>query len=251
MKTAGLFNPAWDVIYQLDPEWLEQFLGMAADLYRSVLPPKLVELMAIAVDASCTHLYTPGIRRTVQGALAQGPPSKRSWKFSSYAGHLGSTRASSAPRSCPREWRRLTKGLHQPTSAPPPASTERSAYRCSTTTNHRYAHHVDGGIGDSAVQLFPCRDCPISRVQLGFRVTSIDEVAAALDGLDISHQLPGPKRLVTVDPDGNRVHVILHVVPDNQKRYNMFRTTSVKFPVRSSTLQLLSACPPGVSPLPR
>jgi hypothetical protein len=54
----------------------------------------------------------------------------------------------------------------------------------------RYAHHVDGGIGDSAVQLFPCRDCPISRVQLGFRVTSIDEVAAALDGLDISHQLP-------------------------------------------------------------
>jgi hypothetical protein len=109
MKTAGLFNPAWDVIYQLDPEWLEQFLAMAADLYRSVLPPKLVELMAIAVDASCTHLYTPGIRRTVQGALAQGPPSKRSWKFSSYAGHLGSTRASSAPRSCPREWRRLIK----------------------------------------------------------------------------------------------------------------------------------------------
>ena len=44
-------------------------------------------------------------------------------------------------------------------------------------------------------------------MQLGFRVTSIDEVAAALDGLDISYQLPGPKRLVTVDPDGNRVHV--------------------------------------------
>ena len=28
--------------------------------------------MAVAVDASCTHLYTPGIRRHVQGALAQG-----------------------------------------------------------------------------------------------------------------------------------------------------------------------------------
>jgi len=32
----------------------------------------LVELMAVAVDASCTHLYTPGIRRHIQGAFAQG-----------------------------------------------------------------------------------------------------------------------------------------------------------------------------------
>ena len=54
-------------IYQLDPQWLEQFLAMGADLYRGVLPPKLVELIAIAVDASCTHLYTPGIRRHVAG----------------------------------------------------------------------------------------------------------------------------------------------------------------------------------------
>ena len=45
---------------------------MGADLYRGVLPPKLVELMSIAVDASCTHLYTPGIRRHIQGAFAQG-----------------------------------------------------------------------------------------------------------------------------------------------------------------------------------
>jgi alkylhydroperoxidase/carboxymuconolactone decarboxylase family protein YurZ len=37
-----------------------------------VLSPKLVELMAIAADASCTHLYTPGIRRHINGALAQG-----------------------------------------------------------------------------------------------------------------------------------------------------------------------------------
>ena len=37
-----------------------------------VLPSKLVELMAIAADASCTHLYTPGIRRHIAGALAHG-----------------------------------------------------------------------------------------------------------------------------------------------------------------------------------
>ena len=72
MKAEGLFNPDWEAIYQLDPEWLEQFLSMGADLYGGVLEPKLVELMAVAVDASCTHLYTPGIRRHVRGALAQG-----------------------------------------------------------------------------------------------------------------------------------------------------------------------------------
>lgn len=72
MKAAGLFNPAWDIIYALDPQWLEEFIAMGADLYRGVLPAKLFELVAIAVDASCTHLYTPGIRRHIQGALAHG-----------------------------------------------------------------------------------------------------------------------------------------------------------------------------------
>ena len=33
---------------------------------------QLVELMAIAVDASCTHLYTPGIRRHMESALSHG-----------------------------------------------------------------------------------------------------------------------------------------------------------------------------------
>jgi alkylhydroperoxidase/carboxymuconolactone decarboxylase family protein YurZ len=72
MKSSGLFNPAWDAIFQLDPLWLEEFLAMGGDLYRGVLPVKLVELMSIAVDASCTHLYTPGIRRHIQRAFAEG-----------------------------------------------------------------------------------------------------------------------------------------------------------------------------------
>jgi alkylhydroperoxidase/carboxymuconolactone decarboxylase family protein YurZ len=72
LKAGGLFNPAWDAIDQLDPQWLEEFLAMGADMYRGVLPTKLVELMAIAVDASCTHLYTPGIRRHIQRGLAEG-----------------------------------------------------------------------------------------------------------------------------------------------------------------------------------
>ena len=72
MKSTGVFNPAWDAVDQLDPLWLEEFLAMGGDLYRGVLPVKLVELMSIAVDASCTHLYTPGIRRHIQRAFAEG-----------------------------------------------------------------------------------------------------------------------------------------------------------------------------------
>ena len=54
LKAAGLFNQAWDAIDQLDPRWLEEFLAMGAEMCSGVLPTKLVELMAIAVDASCT-----------------------------------------------------------------------------------------------------------------------------------------------------------------------------------------------------
>ena len=70
--TTGVLPVKWIELNELDPQWLEQFIAMGADLYRGVLPAKLVELIAIAADASCTHLYSPGIRRHMQGALAQG-----------------------------------------------------------------------------------------------------------------------------------------------------------------------------------
>jgi alkylhydroperoxidase/carboxymuconolactone decarboxylase family protein YurZ len=37
-----------------------------------VLDPKTVEFIAIAVDASCTHLYAPGVRRHIRKALDLG-----------------------------------------------------------------------------------------------------------------------------------------------------------------------------------
>jgi alkylhydroperoxidase/carboxymuconolactone decarboxylase family protein YurZ len=89
LKAAGIFNHAWDAIYELDPRWLEEFLAMGADMYRGVLPTKLVELMAVAVDASCTHLYTPGIRRHIQGALAQGATIEEIMEVLKLCGALG------------------------------------------------------------------------------------------------------------------------------------------------------------------
>jgi alkylhydroperoxidase/carboxymuconolactone decarboxylase family protein YurZ len=65
---------------------------------------ELVELMATAVDASCTHVYTPGIHRHVQGALAQGATIEEIMGSSSSVVRLGSTPANSARPSCPRNW---------------------------------------------------------------------------------------------------------------------------------------------------
>jgi alkylhydroperoxidase/carboxymuconolactone decarboxylase family protein YurZ len=73
MKQIGHWNTAWDPLYALDPAWTDQFFAVAAPVYSSgVLPPKEVELLSIAFDASYTHLYAPGTRRHIKGALAAG-----------------------------------------------------------------------------------------------------------------------------------------------------------------------------------
>lgn len=73
LRASGEFNPAWDTIAEADPAWLESFLDMGTRPLRSgVLDPKTFELIAIAVDASCTHLYAPGVRRHIRKALAIG-----------------------------------------------------------------------------------------------------------------------------------------------------------------------------------
>jgi alkylhydroperoxidase/carboxymuconolactone decarboxylase family protein YurZ len=73
MKSSGGWNEAWDAAAALDAKWLEKFLDMGTLPARSgVLDPKTYEFLAIAVDASCTHLYSPGVRRHVAKALDLG-----------------------------------------------------------------------------------------------------------------------------------------------------------------------------------
>ena len=73
MKAAGLWNAAWDPFFNLDPEWTDQFMGMGSGIYASgIMTPKEVELLSIALDASYTHMYAPGTRRHIKGALRAG-----------------------------------------------------------------------------------------------------------------------------------------------------------------------------------
>ncbi len=73
MKASGAWNAAWDDAALLDPEWMERFVAMGTTAWqRQVLDAKTLEFIAIAVDASCTHLYAPGTRRHIARALDLG-----------------------------------------------------------------------------------------------------------------------------------------------------------------------------------
>ncbi|MGF6935512.1 alkylhydroperoxidase/carboxymuconolactone decarboxylase family protein YurZ [Paraburkholderia sp. UCT70] len=73
LRATGNWNPAWDAIAELDPVWAEKFMAMGMHTVMSgVLEPKVFEFLAIAVDASCTHMYAPGTRRHIRRALELG-----------------------------------------------------------------------------------------------------------------------------------------------------------------------------------
>jgi alkylhydroperoxidase/carboxymuconolactone decarboxylase family protein YurZ len=73
MKAAGQWNVAWDPFFQLDPVWTDEFMATGVGIYGSGLfSAKEIELLSIAFDASYTHMYAPGTRRHIKGALKAG-----------------------------------------------------------------------------------------------------------------------------------------------------------------------------------
>lgn len=73
LRRTGAWNPSWDGMDELDPSWTDDYLTSVIEPYESgVLSPKTVQLLCIAVDASCTHMFAPGVRRHIRAALDQG-----------------------------------------------------------------------------------------------------------------------------------------------------------------------------------
>ena len=73
LREQGEWNPNWDPFYDLDPAWTEKFIAMGVGpMVSGVLDAKTIEFIAIAVDASCTHMYAPGVRRHIRKALDLG-----------------------------------------------------------------------------------------------------------------------------------------------------------------------------------
>ena len=70
---SGNWNPDWEPFAKLDPAWTEKAIAFAiAPAVAGALDKKTIELIGIALDASCTHLYAPGVRRHIQRALSAG-----------------------------------------------------------------------------------------------------------------------------------------------------------------------------------
>jgi len=73
MRAAGQWNRDWQPMAELDADWTEKFMAMvSAPLNSGVIDPKTFEMLAIAVDASVTHMYGPGVRRHIRRALSLG-----------------------------------------------------------------------------------------------------------------------------------------------------------------------------------
>ena len=63
----------WDQVLRLDVDFFEAYLNFSAVPWKKgVLPPKIKELIYIAIDAATTHLYEPGLRQHISNALKYG-----------------------------------------------------------------------------------------------------------------------------------------------------------------------------------
>ena len=71
LQSGGHWNPNWDPIAEIDKVWMEKFLTMGLHT-KHVLDAKTYEFLAIAVDASVTHMYAPGVRTHIRKALELG-----------------------------------------------------------------------------------------------------------------------------------------------------------------------------------
>ena len=72
-KARGDWNPLWDQLLELDPQFMEAYLALrSVPLKSGTLEPKFKELILVAINAATTHLYAPGVRRHMRNALRHG-----------------------------------------------------------------------------------------------------------------------------------------------------------------------------------
>ncbi len=72
-KSSGNWNPDWESFARFDPAWTDKAVALAmTPAISGALDPKTIELIRLALDASCTQLYAPGVRRHIRRALESG-----------------------------------------------------------------------------------------------------------------------------------------------------------------------------------
>lgn len=69
----GYWSPIWDDILEATPDFFEAYMKFSSVPWKTgTLEPKVRELIYIAIDASTTHMYLPGLKVHIRNALKYG-----------------------------------------------------------------------------------------------------------------------------------------------------------------------------------
>lgn len=73
IENRGYWNDLWESLLKLAPEYFRAYSDLSSVPWKSgTLEPKVKEFIYIAIDASTTHLFKPGIRIHIENALRLG-----------------------------------------------------------------------------------------------------------------------------------------------------------------------------------
>ena len=72
VKARGYWSPVWDDVLALDADFFEAYMQLSSVPWRTgPLPPKVKELIYVAIDASTTH-HAAGVRNNIFAAVRSG-----------------------------------------------------------------------------------------------------------------------------------------------------------------------------------
>jgi alkylhydroperoxidase/carboxymuconolactone decarboxylase family protein YurZ len=73
IAARGYWSELWDGVLELSPQYFAAYSAFSSVPWKhGTLPPKIKELIYVAIDASTTHLYNPGTRIHIANALRHG-----------------------------------------------------------------------------------------------------------------------------------------------------------------------------------
>ena len=90
VKKRGYWNPFWDEMLALDPEFFDAYTVFSSVPWVSgTLSPKMKEFIYTAFDVAATHLYVSGLRQHIRNALGYGATREELMEVFQIASTLG------------------------------------------------------------------------------------------------------------------------------------------------------------------
>ena len=111
LARRGFWAAPWDAILTVAPTFLAAYLEFSSVPWASgVLPPKIKELVYVAIDSSTTHLHADGARGHIRLALRRGATREEVMAVLELTSVLGIHTATMAVPILLEEWQRAQDG---------------------------------------------------------------------------------------------------------------------------------------------